>query len=217
MALGLIGRKIGMTQIFDEVGIVTPVTLIEIEKTTVVDVFNKETRGYNAIKIGYGEIEVSKLSKPLAGQFLSRNLEGKRSFKEFRLNEDEVANYKIGDALTVGLFEDVEFVDVQSISKGRGFQGVIKKYNFSGGRKTHGSHFHRLPGSIGACASPSKVFKGRKLPGRMGGIRVTVQNLDVVKINKDKNILAVKGAIPGPNGGVVRVTKAVKKKARKAS
>ena len=210
MALGLIGRKIGMTQIFDESGVAIPVTLLELGPCLILDVFNKDNRGYDAVQLGFGDVKPEKLSKPQLGRFTAGELQPKKFLKEFRICKiDE--NFKRGDFLKVDIFNEGEIVDVHSISKGRGFQGVVKRYKFHGGRKTHGSHFHRIPGSIGACADPSKVFKGRKLPGRMGGVKVTTQNLKLIKVDLKNNLIVVRGSVPGPNGGIVEVTKAMKK------
>ena len=212
MPLGLIGRKIGMTQIFNENNEAVPVTLLELGPCTIVNIMDKKTVGYDAIQLGYDEsIKETRISKPYKGQFKD-GIKPSRMLKEFRLSDHK---YNLGDTLKVDIFEEGSFVDVHSISKGRGFQGVVKRYGFHGGRKTHGSHFHRLPGAIGACADPSKVFKGRKLPGRMGGKKVTIQNLTIVKVDVEKNVMVIKGAIPGPNGGIITVTEAVKKTSKK--
>lgn len=219
--LGLIGKKLGMTQIFDQSGNVIPVTAIKLGPCTVLEVKEKEKNGYDALKLGFEDIKEKKLNKPQLGYFkrinemikdLNKNIKisPKKYIREFKLAAGE-NKYSIGDDLTVEIFENVKFVDVSGKSKGKGFAGVIKRFNEGRGRMSHGSKFHRAPGSTGQCVSPSKVHKNRKMPGHMGNTRVTVQNLEVVKVIKEKNILLVKGAVPGSKNSLVIVKKAVKK------
>lgn len=206
--IGLIGKKVGMTQIFDEDGILTPVTVIEVEPNVVLDQREEEKHGYSAVVLGALEKKASRVSKPVAGQF-KEGTSPKKHIVEFRDFSKECA---VGDSLGLELFNDLRFVDVVGTSKGKGFQGVIKRHNFGGGRATHGSKFHRANGSTGMAAWPSKVIKGTKMPGRMGGERSTVQNLRVVRIDQDKNVILVKGAVPGSRDSVVIVRQAKKRK-----
>lgn len=208
---GLIGRKIGMTQIYSKEGTLVPVTVLEVGPCPIIELKTTTKHGYNAIKIGFSEVKKSKLKKPIQGLFEKANIEGYRKYiKEFRC---DTSPYKIGDILKVqDVFnEEVQFIDVTGTTKGKGFQGVIKRWGFHGGRSTHGSMFHRRPGSIGQCQYPGRVIKGKKLPGRMGGKTKTVQNLKVVKVDDEKNVILVKGAVPGPNNGIVYVKQAIKK------
>lgn len=205
--LALIGKKIGMTQVFDDIGRLTPVTVIKIDKNVVIGQRTQEKNGYEACILGAFETKESKLSKPVVGQFS----EGVAPQKELFEVRDFEKEYKVGDAFGVELFENLPFVDVEGTSKGKGYQGVMKRHGFGGGRKTHGSKFHRAPGSTGNSADPSKTVKGRKMPGRMGADSVTVQNLQVVKIDVDKQVLLVKGAVPGRRNSTVMVKSANKK------
>ena len=205
--LGLIGKKVGMTQVFDERGILTPVTVIKIESNVVIAERTVEKNGYSACVLGAGEIKASRVTKPYAGQF-PEGTDPVRRVIEMKGFDKEVA---IGDVLGVDVFKDIAFVDIEGTSKGKGFQGVMKRHGFSGGRKTHGSKFHRGLGGTGMAATPSRVFKGTKMPGRMGDVRTTVQNLRVVKVDEEKNVLMVKGAVPGPRQSMVIVKKAKKK------
>jgi large subunit ribosomal protein L3 len=206
--LGLLGKKLGMTQVFDESGVLTPVTVIEIVENTILNQRTEETDGYSAAVVGAFDQKESRLSKPVLGQFKKSGSAPKRIIHEVRDADFEGAP---GDSLNISQFEGVRFVDVIGDSKGKGYQGVMKRHGFKGGRATHGSKFHRGLGSTGMAAWPSKVHKGSKMPGRMGGERVTVQNLLVVKIDPEKNALLVKGAVPGPKNGVVFVRKAKKR------
>jgi len=205
--IGLIGKKIGMTQVFDDKGKLTPVTVIKIEPNVVVAERNKDKHGYNAVVIGSVVAKEKSMNKPLLGQF-PEGVAPQKVIVEFRDFDKEV---KIGDSLGLELLSSFRFVDVSGTSKGKGFQGVVKRYGFAGGRATHGSKFHREPGSTGQSTSPSKTFKGVKLPGRMGGEKVTVQNLLVVKYDADRQVVLVKGAIPGTKNGLVIVRNAVKR------
>lgn len=205
--LGLIGRKVGMTQVFDERGVLTPVTVIKIEENVVVAERSEEKNGYNAKLIGAGDKKSKHVSKPYGGQF-GKKINPKDVLKEMRDFEGKVS---VGDSFGIELFKDLSFVDIEGTSKGKGYQGVMKRHGFGGGRATHGSKFHRGLGGTGMAATPSRTFKGTKMPGRMGGVRTSVQNLRVVKIDEEKQVLMVKGAVPGPNKGMVIVKKAKKK------
>lgn len=206
MQKGLIGKKIGMTQLFDDNGNLIPVTVVKAGPCHIVQVKTEEKEGYNAIQLGFQERRANLMTKPELGHYEKANVTPKRILKEFRIREN-IENYNEGDALYVDMFEIGEKVDVTGTSKGKGFQGTIKKYNFQRGPKTHGSHSIRSTGSIGASASPSRVIKGKKMPGRMGGKKITVRNLEVVHINKERDIIMVKGAIPGSKNGYVYITK----------
>lgn len=205
----LIGKKVGMTQVFDEAGNQVPVTVIEAGPCVVVQRKTAQTDGYDAVQIAFSEQKPQRVNKPSTGHFAKAGVAPHRRLKEFRV--DAESELKAGDNVGVDTFSDVHFVDVTAISKGRGFQGVVKRWNFAGGRATHGSHHHRTAGSIGQCAIPSRVFKGKKMPGQMGSKQVTVQNLKVIAVREEDNAILVKGAVPGPNGGYVQIRKATKK------
>ena len=208
MKKGIIGRKIGMTQIFDEKGNVVPVTVIEAGPCVVSQVKTIETDGYNAVQLGFGEVAEKKINKPEKGHFAKANLEPKKHLREFRL--DSVENYKVGDEVKADIFAAGEKIDVQGTTKGKGFQGVIKRHGQHRGPMGHGSMYHRRPGSMGATSTPGRVFKGKKLPGHMGRTTVTIQNLDVVRVDMDKNVILVKGSVPGPKGAILKVKSIVK-------
>ncbi|MDR0589953.1 MAG: 50S ribosomal protein L3 [Spirochaetaceae bacterium] len=205
--LGLLAKKVGMTQVFDDEGNLVPVTVIRIDPNVVIAQKTKEKDGYAAVVLGVDDLKSSRVSKPYGGQF-PENIAPKRRIKEFRDFEKEVVP---GDSLGVEVFEGCRYVDVCGISKGKGFQGVIKRWGFGGGRYTHGSKFHREPGSTGQSTYPGRTFKNVKLPGRMGRERVTVLSLRVVKIDADNQLILVRGAVPGINKGLVTVRAAVKK------
>lgn len=205
--LGLIGKKVGMTQVFDDRGVLTPVTVIKIEDNVVISERTAEKNGYSACVVGAVDAKKNRVTKPYAGQF-KEVCEPKKYLVEMREYEKEVS---IGDVLGVDTFQDIAFVDVEGTSKGKGFQGVMKRHNFAGGPAGHGSKFHRGLGGTGMAATPSRVLKGTKMPGRMGGERTTIQNLRVVKVDAEKKVLMVKGAIPGPRQSVVIVKKSKKK------
>ena len=205
--LGLIGRKVGMTQVFDERGVLTPVTVIKIEENVVVGERSKDKNGYSAKLIGAVDRKAKHVTKPYGGQFGDK-ITPKAVLKEMRDFENDIP---VGDSFGVELFKDFSFVDIEGTSKGKGYQGVMKRHGFGGGRSTHGSKFHRGLGGTGMAATPSRTFKGTKMPGRMGGVRTSVQNLRVVKVDEEKQVLMVKGAVPGPNKGMVIVKKAKKK------
>ena len=208
MKKGIIGRKVGMTQIFDEKGNVIPVTVIEAGPCVVSQVKTVETDGYDAIQLGFGEVKDKHINKPEKGHFSKAGLEAKKHLREFRL--DSVENVKVGDELKADVFEAGEKIDVQGTSKGKGFQGVIKRHGQHRGPMGHGSMYHRRPGSMGSTSTPGRVFKGKKLPGHMGRVTVTIQNLDVVRVDLDKNVILVKGSVPGPKGAILKIKSAVK-------
>ena len=210
MKKAIIGTKIGMTQIFDETGKVTPVTVIEAGPCVVVQKKTMETDGYEAIQMGYGDLKPNRVNKPMKGHFAKGDVAPKKHLKEFRM--DDCAALNVGDIVKADVFETGDYVDVSGISKGKGFAGVIKRYNNHRLKETHGTGpVARQSGSMGACSTPSRIFKGKKMPGQMGAEKVTVQNLTVVKIDAENNLIAVKGAIPGPKKGIVTIINSVKK------
>ena len=208
MKKGIIGKKIGMTQIFDEKGNVIPVTVIETTPNVVAQVKTIETDGYNAIQLGYGEVKDKHINKPEKGHFAKAGLTAKKHLREFRL--ENVDGYKVGDEVKADIFQAGEKIDVQGTTKGKGFQGVIKRHGQHRGPMGHGSMYHRRPGSMGATSTPGRVFKGKKLPGQMGKETVTIQNLDVVRVDMDKNVILVKGSVPGAKGAILKIKSAVK-------
>ena len=208
MKKGIIGKKIGMTQIFDEKGNVIPVTVIEATPNVVAQVKTVETDGYNSIQLGYGEVKDKHINKPEKGHFAKAGLTAKKHLREFRV--EDVENYKIGDEVKADIFEAGEKIDVQGTTKGKGFQGVIKRHGQHRGPMGHGSMYHRRPGSMGSTSTPGRVFKGKKLPGHMGRVTVTIQNLDVVRVDMDKNVILVKGSVPGAKGAILKIKSAVK-------
>lgn len=205
---GLIGRKVGMTQIFNEDGVVIPVTVIEVEPNVVAQVKTTEKEGYSAIQIGFGGIKEKNVSKPLKGHFEKAGITAKRRLQEFRL--DNSSEFTVGQEIKADLFQVGEKVDVTGISKGKGFQGVIKRHGQRSGPSAHGSRYHRRPGSMGAATFPGRVFKGKKLPGHTGNVQITIQNLEVVKVDVERNALLVKGAVPGPKRGLLTIKETVK-------
>lgn len=209
MKKGLIGKKIGMTQIFDENGKVIPVTVVEAGPCTVTQIKTVDNDGYKAVQVGFGDVKVSRVNKPMKGHFDKADVAPKKTLKEFRL--DSIDGIEVGNILKADIFEVGETVDVKGTSKGHGTSGAIKRWNFSRLRMTHGTGpNHRHAGSLGACSSPSRVFKGKKMAGHYGHETVTVQNLKVAKIDAENNLIAIKGAIPGPKGGIVVIADAVK-------
>ena len=209
MKKGLIGKKIGMTQIFDEAGNVVPVTVVEAGPCTVTQIKTMENDGYEAIQVGFGDVKVSRVNKPMKGHFDKADVAPKKTLKEFRL--DSIDGIEVGNVLKADTFEVGEVVDVKGTSKGHGTAGAIKRWNFSRLRMTHGTGpNHRHAGSLGACSSPSRVFKGKKMAGHYGHETVTVQNLKIAKVDAENNLIAIKGAIPGPKGGIVVIADAVK-------
>ena len=210
MQKGLIGKKIGMTQLFDESGKVIPVTVVEAGPCVVVQKKTAENDGYEAVQVGFGDIKVSRVNKPLAGHFKKADVAPKKVLREFRLADTSALN--VGDILKADVFAVGDRVDVVGTSKGKGTAGTIKRWNFSRLKESHGTGpVARHAGSLGACSDPSRVYKGKKLAGHLGAERVTVQNLDVVKVDTENNLIAVKGAIPGPKGGIVVLADTVKK------
>jgi large subunit ribosomal protein L3 len=205
--LGLLAKKVGMTQVFDEAGNLVPVTVLRIDQNVVIAQKNKEKDGYDAVVLGVDDAKKNRVLKPYAGQF-PEGIAPKRTIKEFRDFEKEVSQ---GAQLGVEIFEGCRYVDVTGVSKGKGFQGVVKRWGFAGGRRSHGSKFHREPGSTGQSTYPHKTFKNVKLPGRMGREQVTVLSLKVIQIDAEKHLIMVKGAVPGINKGLVVVRAAVKK------
>ena len=206
--LGLIGKKVGMTQVFDEYGELMPVTVIKVEPNLVVDQRTADKNGYSAVLLGATDAKPSRVTAPVLGQFKKNELDPKRRLVEMRDFDRECA---VGDTLGVELFENAAFVDVTGTSKGKGYQGVMKRHGFGGGRKTHGSKFHRGNGSTGMAAWPSRVIKGTKMAGRMGGVQRTVQNLRVVSVDSERQMMLVSGAVPGSRDGYVIVQTSKKK------
>ena len=210
MQKGLIGKKIGMTQFFDEKGNVIPVTVLEVGPCAVVQKKTEEKDGYNALQLGYGDMKLARVNKPMKGHFAKADVAPKKVLKEFRLDDTDSLN--VGDIIKADVFTAGEKVDVCGTGKGKGYAGAIKRWNFGRLKETHGSGpVVRHQGSMGACSDPSRVFKGKKMAGHLGSERVTIQNLDVVKVDAENNLIAVKGAVPGVRGGIVVITDAVKK------
>ena len=203
----IIGRKVGMTQIFDENGAVIPVTVIEAGPCQVVQVKTTETDGYNAVQLGFGEVKESKLNKPEKGHFAKAGAKIAKHLREFR---GDISDVKVGDEVNASVFADGESVDIQGTTKGKGFQGVIKRHGQHRGPMGHGSMYHRRPGSMGSTSTPGRVFKGKKLPGHMGVETVTIQNLKIVKVDLDKNAILVKGSVPGNKGSILKIRLSVK-------
>ncbi|EFH76806.1 LSU ribosomal protein L3 [Vibrio cholerae MAK 757] len=205
----LIGRKVGMTRVFTEDGVSIPVTVVEVEANRVSQVKTLETDGYAAIQVTTGSKKANRVTKPEAGHFAKAGVEAGRGLWEFRLENGE--EFAVGSELTVELFNEVKKVDVTGTSKGKGFQGAVKRWNFRTQDMTHGNSLsHRAPGSIGQCQTPGRVFKGKKMAGHMGAERVTTQNLEIVRVDAERNLLLIKGAVPGATGGNVIVKPAVK-------
>ena len=208
MNKGLIGKKIGMTQIFDESGKVIPVTVIEAGPCVVAQVKTEETDGYTAVQLGFGDIKEKKLNKPTKGHFTKVNVTPKKHLREFRL--DSVEGLTVGQELKANVFAAGDKVDIQGTSKGKGFQGVIKRHGQSRGPMGHGSMYHRRPGSMGPTSTPGRVFKGKRLPGHMGAQTISIQNLEVVRVDLDKNVILVKGSVPGAKGAILKLKSSVK-------
>ena len=207
MNKGIIGKKLGMTQVFDDDGAAVGVTAIEVEPSVIVQVKTRDKEGYDAVQLGYGRKKQKGVTKPLQGHFNKANKGFFRTLKEFRTDDEK---YEIGQEINADIFKAGDFVDVVGTSKGKGFQGVVKRNGFHGGRATHGSMFHRAPGSIGASADPSRVFKGTKMGGHMGNVRKTIQNLQVWQVRADRNLILLKGSIPGSKNGFVLIKQAKK-------
>jgi large subunit ribosomal protein L3 len=210
MMKGLIGKKLGMTSIYDESGAAVPVTVIEAGPCVVVQCKGVEKDGYAAVQLGFEDQKEQRLNKPDLGHFRKAGVDAKRVLKEFRVEDgSEIA---VGDVVNASAFEEVSHVDIVATGKGRGYQGVVKRYNFGGGRASHGGGWTRRTGSIGMCEFPARVFKGKKMPGQTGGRRVTTQNLKIMQVRPDENLILVKGSVPGANGGIVVIQEALKKK-----
>ncbi|MBN1515984.1 50S ribosomal protein L3 [Candidatus Sumerlaeota bacterium] len=210
MTLGLIGRKLGMTQCFDESGVLAPVTLIEAGPCVVLQKKVVSTDGYNALQLGFGDARENKITRPMAGHLAPSNSKACRYVREVRINDPD--RYEVGQTLDLDIFEDGEKVDIVGTSKGRGFQGVIKRHGQHRGPESHGSMYHRRVGSMGMSADPSRVMKGKRLPGQMGNKRMTAQGLKIMKRDKSTNIIAVRGSVPGSANGMVIIRKSVKAK-----
>lgn len=209
MKKGIIGKKIGMTQIFNEKGKVIPVTVLEVGPCVVTQKKTADNDGYDAIQLGYQDMAERKVNKPMKGHFAKGNVAPKKTLREFRL--EDTASYNVGDLIKADLFIEGESVDVTGTSKGKGYAGVIKRWNFARLKESHGTGpVHRHGGSSGACSSPSRVFKGMKMAGHLGSERVTVQNLNIVKVDAENNLIAVKGAVPGPKGGIILIADSCK-------
>ena len=210
MRIGLIGKKIGMTREFLDSGLSVPVTVLSVEKGRILDVITKEKRGYDAIKVGFGKIKNSKLTKQMKGFFTKKSTEPKRFIREFRV--ENVSEYKAGNEIGLELFKDQKFVDIKSKTIGKGFAGVMKRYNFAGLRASHGvSVSHRSHGSTGQNQDPGKVFKGKKMAGHMGDKFRTIQNLEIIKSDEENNLIYVKGSVPGAKNAIILIQKNVKK------
>jgi large subunit ribosomal protein L3 len=214
MAIGLVGRKVGMTRVFQEDGASVPVTVIEVTANRVTQVKTEETDGYRALQVTTGDKKANRVNKPAAGHFAKAGVEAGRGLWEFRLEDGEGEDFAVGSEITVEIFADTKKVDVTGISKGKGFQGAIKRWNFRTQDATHGNSLsHRAPGSIGQNQSPGRVFKGKKMAGQMGNKQITVQTLDVVRVDAERGLLLIRGAVPGATGGDVIIKPAVKAKA----
>ncbi|HLS91118.1 MAG TPA: 50S ribosomal protein L3 [Limnochordia bacterium] len=212
MPKGLFGTKVGMTQIFDEEGQAIPVTVVQVEPCRVVQKKTTATDGYEAVQVGIGTAKPQRVNKPLKGHFAKANVEPARYLREIRIEDSEVMqSLEVGQELRADLFQEGEYVDVTGTSKGKGFAGAIKRWNFHRGPMSHGSMYHRRVGSLGAT-DPQRVFKGRKLPGRMGGVRRTVQGLQIVKVDPERNLLLIRGSVPGPKGALLEIRETVKAK-----
>ncbi|MEE9417510.1 MAG: 50S ribosomal protein L3, partial [Acidimicrobiales bacterium] len=212
-----VGRKVGMTQVWDSDNRVVPVTVLKVSALRVVQIKHPDTDGYSALQVTFGEVKPSRLNKPETGHFDTAGVAPGEKLLELRL--DDVSSYEVGQEISVGagdeegsaLFADGDKIDVTAVSRGKGFAGVMKRHNFKGQRASHGAHkVHRKPGAIGQCATPARVFKGKKMPGRMGGEKVTTLNLEVVATDSERELLLVKGSVPGPKGGTVVVRNAIK-------
>ena len=213
MAIGIVGRKAGMTRVFTEEGVSVPVTVIEVEPNRVTQVCSPESDGYSAIQVTVGEKKASRLSKPMAGHYAKAGVEAGRGLWEFRLDDHSGDVPEVGAQIDAAIFEVGQKVDVRGNSKGKGFQGGVKRHNFHMQDATHGNSLsHRAAGSIGQCQTPGRVFKGKKMAGHMGAAKVSTQNIEVVRVDTDRNILLVKGAVPGSRGGDVIITPAIKMK-----
>jgi large subunit ribosomal protein L3 len=208
MKKAILATKVGMTQIFNEDGVLTPVTVLQAGPCPVVQVKTMDNDGYSAVQLGFGDIREKLVNKPMKGQFAKAGVANKRYLREFRL--DNAEDYQAGQEIKADIFAAGDKIDATAKSKGKGFQGAIKRFGQHRGPMAHGSKFHRHQGSNGACSDPSKVFKGKGMPGQMGGVRVTVQNLEVVRVDAENNIILVKGSVPGPKKGMIMLKESVK-------
>ena len=212
MALGLVGRKVGMTRVFGEKGEAIPVTVLEVSTNYVAQKKSEMTDGYNAVQVSFGSKKANRVDKPQAGHFAKAGIEAGRGLLEFRVDESRLQELQVGNPFDVNLFTSGQFVDVTAVSKGKGFSGNIKRHNFRSQRASHGNSLsHRAPGSIGQCQDPGRVFKGKKMPGRLGGKSVTTQNLVVIRVDEGKKLLLIKGAVPGAVNARVVIRPSVKK------
>jgi large subunit ribosomal protein L3 len=207
---GLIGKKLGMTAVYDESGAAVPVTVIEAGPCVVVQRRDNEKDGYSAVQLGFEDQKEQRLNKPDLGHFKKAGVDAKRVLKEFRVQDD--TEISVGDVVNASAFEEVNYVDIVAVGKGRGFQGVVKRHGFGGGRASHGGDWTRGTGSIGMCEFPARVFKGKKMPGQTGARRVTTQNLKIIQVRPEENLILVKGSVPGASGGIVVIKEALKKK-----
>jgi len=210
MKKAILAKKVGMTQIFVENGEMIPVTVVEAGPCVVVQKKTVETDGYDAIKVAYGEVKEKHLTKPQVGEYKKADTEIKKHMREFRL--DDTSSYNVGDEIKVDIFAEGDKIDISGVSKGKGFQGVIKRHGQHRGPMSHGSMYHRRPGSMGGCSNPGRVYKGKNLPGHMGNVNVTVINLDIVKVDTDRNLLFIKGAVPGNKGGLLYIKDSTRNK-----
>ncbi len=218
MSLGLVGRKVGMMRIFTDDGDTIPVTVVDVSNNRVTQIKTPETDGYTAVQVTYGQRRASRINKAAAGHLAKAGVEAGTVLKEFRIDAAKAAELKTGDVIPVGLFEVGQKVDVQGVSIGKGYAGTIKRYNFSSGRATHGnSRSHNVPGSIGMAQDPGRVFPGKRMTGHMGDVTCTVQNLEIARVDAERSLLMVKGAVPGAKNGQVIVSPAVKVKAKKGA
>ncbi|MGH8477207.1 MAG: 50S ribosomal protein L3 [Methylococcales bacterium] len=216
MSIGLVGRKSGMMRVFTEDGVSVPVTVIQIEPNTVIQVKNPEKDGYRSIQVTTGKKKVSRITKPLVGHYAKAGVESGRGLWEFRLDDNETQEFAVGSNIELKRFEEGQYVDVRGTSIGKGFAGTVKRHNFSTQDATHGNSLsHRAPGSIGQNQSPGRVFKGKKMAGHMGAVRKTVQNLRIQRIDPERNLMLIRGAVPGAKGSDVIITPAVKKQVKK--
>lgn len=211
MSLGLLGRKVGMMRIFTDDGDSIPVTVLDVSNNRVAQIKTPETDGYSAVQVAFGQRRASRVTKAVAGHHAKAGVEAGTMLKEFRVDAAKAAELKAGDVVAASLFEVGQKIDVQGVSIGKGYAGTIKRYNFSSGRATHGnSRSHNVPGSIGMAQDPGRVFPGKRMPGHLGAIKTTVQNLQIVRVDAERNLLLIKGAVPGSKGGDVVVRPAVK-------
>jgi large subunit ribosomal protein L3 len=213
MKLGLVGRKIGMTRLFTDTGDSVPVTVLDVSDNRVTQIKTDETDGYTAVQVAFGTRRANRINKAQAGHFAKAGVEGARGLREFRVNPEEVSNLEVGGQIGVGLFEAGQFVDVSGTTKGKGYAGAIKRHNFSSQRASHGNSIsHNAPGSTGMNQDPGRVFPGKRMAGHLGSVRRTVQNLQVVRVDAERNLLLIKGPVPGADGSDVVVLPAVKAK-----